>query len=376
MSLNRREWLMTAAAAVAFQSGWPAMAEEPEPVSLEHMIGQMLLMGFIGSSAETSGAETVAEHLAQRRIGGVLFLRHNVRTREGAEGSAALFGEADPEAWLAIDQEGGLVQRLSRDLGYTWIPRASQVVEEYGLEGASGLYATGARELRAAGFNMNLAPVADVHEDGNAVIGRHGRAYGTTGEAISAYAGRFIDAFNAEGVACVLKHFPGHGRSRGDSHDGFVDITATWSEEELDPFVRLIGSGHARYIMGGHLTHQQLDPSGVPVTFSTPILTGILRERLGFDGIIMTDDLDMGAIRSHYDQRTAVIRSIQAGNDVIMMSNSAAPDPELPQRFVEWVLAALESGDLSEGAIRSSYRRIIAAKAAGRILPTKTPQQD
>ncbi|MBO6796340.1 glycoside hydrolase family 3 N-terminal domain-containing protein [Maricaulis sp.] len=361
MAINRRQWLAGAAACSFAGSVSPALARS-EP-GLEEMISQMLLLGFIGSGPDTTGAQQVAEHLSNRRVGGVLFLRHNVRSREGAEGSAALFREADPAAWMAIDQEGGLVQRLSRDLGYTSIPRASQVVEEYGLEGAEGLYAIGARELKAAGFNMNLAPVADVHEDGNAVIGRHGRAYGTDGEAISAYASRFIDAFNSEDVACVIKHFPGHGRSRGDSHDGFVDITATWSESELDPFARLIDSGHAKFVMGGHLTHQELDPTGVPVTFSRPVLTGILRERLGYKGVIMTDDLDMGAIRSHYDQRSAVIQSIQAGNDVIMMSNSAAPNMDLPQQFVSWVMQAIEAGDVLEDEIVQSYQRIMAAKA-------------
>lgn len=361
MAINRRQWLAGAAACSIAGSVSPAFARS-EP-TLEQMIGQMLLLGFIGSAPDTPGAQGVAEHLSNRRVGGVLFLRHNARSREGAEGSAALFRAADPTAWMAIDQEGGLVQRLSRDLGYTWIPRASQVVEEYGLDGAEGLYATGARELKAAGFNMNLAPVADVHEDGNAVIGRHGRAYGTNAAAISAYASRFIDAFNAEDVACVIKHFPGHGRSRGDSHDGFVDITATWSETELDPFARLIDSGHAKFVMGGHLTHQTLDPTGVPVTFSRPILTGLLRERLGYTGVIMTDDLDMGAIRSHYEQRSAVIQSIQAGNDVIMMSNSAAPNMDLPQQFVSWVMQAIEAGELLEDEIVQSYWRIMAAKA-------------
>lgn len=361
MAMNRRQWL--AGVAGCSIAGMPSHAFSEPIVSIEEMIGQMLLLGFIGSTPESVGASRVAEHLSDRRIGGVLFLRHNVRSREGAEGSASLFRQANPTAWMAIDQEGGLVQRLSRDLGYTWIPRASQVVEEYGLDGAERLYAIGAQELRAAGFNMNLAPVADVHEDGNAVIGRHGRAYGTDGEAISAYASRFIEAFNAHQVACVIKHFPGHGRSRGDSHDGFVDITATWSEAELDPFARLIDSGHAKFIMGGHLTHQQLDPSGVPVTFSRPILTGILRERMGYDGVIMTDDLDMGAIRSHYDQRSAVIRSIQAGNDVIMMSNSAAPNLDLPQQFVGWVMEAIANGQIEEGWIEASYARIRRAKA-------------
>ncbi|MBR9826028.1 MAG: glycoside hydrolase family 3 protein [Alphaproteobacteria bacterium] len=359
-----RRHVLAGAAALLAASPFQAHARAIEAMSLSEKLGHMLLMGFIGSTPQTAGADIIEAHLAERRIGGVLFLRHNVRSSEGAEGLAARFRAVAPQAWMALDQEGGLVQRLSRDLGYTWIPRAMQVVEERGLAGAEMVYGIGAREFTAAGFNMNLAPVADLHDPDNAVIGRYGRAYGTDGEAIAAYASRFVDAFRDAGAVCVVKHFPGHGRSRGDSHDGFVDITETWSQAELDPFRRLIASGHAPMIMGGHLTHQQLDPTGVPVTFSAPILNGILREEMRYQGVIMTDDLDMGAIRENYDQRDAVLRSIEAGNDIIMLSNSAAPNMELPQTILRWVEEAMEAGRFDEARIDRSVARILAARIA------------
>ena len=115
--------------------------------------------------------------------------------------------------------------------------------------------------------------------------------------------------------------------------------------------------------MGGHLTLRALDPSGAPVTVSRPILEGVLRERMGYRGVIMTDDLDMGAIRQNYDQREAVIRSIEAGNDIIMLSNSAAPDPELPQRIVDWVVAAISEGRLTEARIDASVARLDVLRA-------------
>jgi len=363
--MDRRRVLKSGAAASLLAMLSPAaMARSPEVRErpLAERVGDMLLLGFIGSHAETEGADIIDAHLASNRIGGVLFLRHNARSREGAEGSAARFREANAGAWMAIDQEGGLVQRLSRDMGYTWIPRAMQVVNERGLSGAEDLYTTGGRELRAAGFNMNLAPVADVHDPDNSVIGRHGRAYGTDGETIAAYAGAFIDAFEASGVACAIKHFPGHGRSRGDSHDGFVDISESWSDAELAPFRELIDGGRAHLIMGGHLTNRQLDPSGQPATFSGPILNTLLRQQLGFTGVVMTDDLDMGAIRENYSQREAVLRSIEAGNDMIMLSNSAAPDAELPQRIVGWVEAAIAEGRLTEHRINQSVARLAVLK--------------
>ncbi len=369
-NFNRRHVLQLSAAGLgAGLSSGLAMAEDEAAVpALEERIGQMLLMGFIGRDADSDGAGVVADHLENRRIGGVLFLRHNVRSREGAEGSARRFAEADPAAWMAIDQEGGLVQRLSRDLGYAWMPRAMQIVEERGLGGAREIYALGAAEFKAAGFNMNLAPVADLHDPENAVIGRYGRSYGTDGETIAAYASTFIEAFNRHGTVCAIKHFPGHGLSRGDSHDGFVDISETWQRAELDPFRRLIEAGRANLIMGGHLTHRGLDASGLPVTFSKPVLDDLLRGELGFTGCVMTDDLDMAAIRENYDQREAVLRSIEAGNDIIMMSNSAAPDPELPQRFVGWVMEAMAEGRFDETRINQSFARIEVLKRRGGLI--------
>ena len=360
---DRRDILRWGVAGAAMAAAGPAALAEIAARPLAERVGCMLLLGFIGSDADTEGADIIAGHLENRRIGGVLFLRHNVRSRAGAESSARRFAAIDPSAWMAIDQEGGLVQRLSRDLGYAPIPRAMQVAQSRTPAEAGELYAMGAAEFRAAGFNMNLAPVADVHDPDNAVIGRHGRAYGTDANTIAAYAGAFVEAYEAAGAVCAIKHFPGHGRSRGDSHDGFVDISDSWSEAELAPFRRLIAQDHAHLIMGGHLTLRPLDPSGVPVTFSRPILEGVLRGALGYDGAIMTDDLDMAAIRQNYDQREAVLRAIEAGNDIVMISNSAAPDPELPQRIVDWVIAAISEGRLTEARIDASVARLEVLRA-------------
>jgi beta-N-acetylhexosaminidase len=365
--INRRNVLQMAAAS-AGAGLVPAVSANANTTSLAERVGQMLVLGFIGSTADTAGADQIAAHLETGRIGGVLFLRHNVRSREGVEGLTRRFRGITENAWMSVDQEGGLVQRLSRDLGYTHIPRAMQVAERRDVDAARSLYRLSAAEFRAAGFNLNLAPVADLHDPDNAVIGRHGRSYGTDGETIAEYAGAFIDVYDRAGVMCAIKHFPGHGRSRGDSHNGFVDISETWDEAELDPFNRLIETGRARLIMGGHLTNHHLDPSGAPVTFSAPVIEGLLRDQMKFNGAVMTDDLDMAAIRNNFDQREAVLRSIEAGNDLIMMSNSAAPDPELPQRVLGWVTTAIEDGRLTESRINQSSARIEVMKRRAGLI--------
>lgn len=362
--MHRRRFLKSMAASSLLPLAPRAIAQET--ATLRQKAARMLLLGFIGDNADTDGARHVASHLSERRIGGVLFLRHNVRSREGVEGMTAWFNGLSPDAWMAVDQEGGAVQRLSSDLGYSAIPRAHVVSEERSVDEAAELYRAAAHEFRAAGFNMNLAPVADVQDDENGVIGRWGRGYGDDGERIAAYAGAFIEAFEQVGANCAIKHFPGHGTSTGDSHHGFVDISSTWTEAELEPFRRLINAGQAHLIMGGHLTHSGLDPAGDPVTFSRPILTDLLRGQMGYTGALITDDLDMGAIRENYNQREAVIRSIQAGNDIIMMSNSAAPDPELPQRFADWVEEAVAAGELTERRIDQSMARLdVLARRSG-----------
>lgn len=314
--------------------------------TMDQLVGESLILGFLGSTPDAEGADRIERDLAEGRIGGVLFLRHNARTRDGVLGLARRFRTAAPNAWLAIDQEGGFVQRLTDEMGFTDIPTAEQLLD-MGLEEARPIFAQAAQELAESGFSMNLAPVADLQHEGNQVIDRWARAFGDDPDTVAAYCGAFIDAMEAHGVACAIKHFPGHGRSEGDSHDGFVDISETWGEVEAAPFARLIAQDKAHLIMGGHLINRRLDPTGLPVTLSAPILQDLLREQMGYQGAIITDDLDMGAIRNQYSREQAIIQSLAAGNDLLLISNSADADPDLPRRAVDWVGAALDDGRLS-----------------------------
>ena len=286
-----------------------------------------------------------------------MLLKHNVASRQGATDLARAFTSAGAR-FVAIDQEGGVVQRLGSRMGYTDIPRARTVGQRMTPAEARELYTRVAQELKATGFNLNLAPVVDVQVDANPVIGRHGRAYAKDAETIVAYAAAFVEGHRRAGVGCTLKHFPGHGTSRGDSHDGAVDITQTWGADELEPFQRLIRSGHADAVMLGHLFHAQFSDGGEPVTLSRSAIEGLLRRRLGFDGVVVTDDLDMGAIRRRHPAVRAAVLAIQAGADMIMLSNSAAPDPDLAPRVVEAVLDAVAKGQIPERRIRDAHARI------------------
>lgn len=357
--MDRRTLLggLGAAAGASLAPGAAKAETRWRDAPLEVLVGRTLILGFIGATADSAGGDEIEAHLVSGAIGGVLFLRHNARTRAGVEGLARRFREAEPNAWLSIDQEGGFVQRLTAEMGYADIPTARELVA-MGPERARLIFRTAAAELAGAGFCLNLAPVADLHRDGNEVIGRWDRAFGDDPEIVAAYGALFIAEMEAAGVACAIKHFPGHGRSAGDSHDGFVDLTQTWSFEEVEPFARLIAEDKAHLVMGGHLINRRLDPSGDPVTLSRPVLHGLLRQAMRYEGAVITDDLDMSAIRDHYTREQAIVGALAAGNDLLLISNSADPDPDLPRRAVDWVGAAIERGDLTLDRLIDANARI------------------
>jgi beta-N-acetylhexosaminidase len=163
-------------------------------------------------------------------------------------------------------------------------------------------------------------------------------------------------------VLTALKHFPGHGSALGDSHAGFVDVTDTWSEVELEPFANIIAAGQADTVMTAHVFNANLDPD-YPATLSHATITGILREQLGFDGVVYTDDMQMGAIRDNFGYEEAVRLAIGAGVDIIAVGNNLQYDPGIIGQTLDIIRAAVDAGDISEARIDESYARIMALKA-------------
>ena len=360
-TITRRAFIRSAAAigvAPAYLRATSAHA-----AGLEGKLGQLLMLGFYGDAPSASSARALARHIEKGRAGGAVFLRHNVGSRAGVEALAGMFREAGGRApaMLSIDQEGGKVQRLGTKHGYTDIPEAGRVAARFSPAQARQLYKNAGRELRRSGFNVNLAPAIDLHDPNNPVIGKYERAYGTDPRTVAAYGRAFIEGMGAAGVGCVAKHFPGHGTSRGDSHDGFVDITRTWDEKELLPFQQL--AAVAPMVMGGHLVHQSLTGKSTPVTFSQDLLQGTLRGKLGFQGAVMTDDLDMGAIRNNFSMRDAIVRSVVAGNDIILMSNSAKPDPDFAVTAIRWLTDAVKAGELPRERVDDAHARVMRIKS-------------
>ncbi|MCT4656821.1 MAG: glycoside hydrolase family 3 protein [Cohaesibacter sp.] len=358
---SRRQALkLTAGAALAS----PALLTSTiaNAAELERQIGQMIMIGFAGKSARGSFARKIAGHIAKGRAGSVVYLGSNIGTGRDVAGLNQLFHNSGVRH-IAIDHEGGAVQRLRKQQGFTRLPSALKVAQSRSPEQARALYEVAAKELAKTGFTLNLGPVADLHRKANPVIGRNRRAYGSKAPTVTAYAGAFIQAHRRYGMLTSLKHFPGHGLSRKDSHKGFVDIRDSWDPEELQPFQHLIAQGLADIVMAGHLYVRVSErDNGELTTFSRTLVQDVLRRGLSFRGLAMTDDLDMGAVRKIASPKEAAIRSVEAGYDLILLSNSLRPNADLPAIAIGWIMEAVRDGRIHPAQIAQSAQRVQASR--------------
>ena len=335
----------------------------PGTPTLNDKIGQMLMVGFLGSKPQGKWARRLATQIADGEVGGVVFLGHNFKTKPGVLGLTKLFGStgARHAPFLALDMEGGFVQRLGEKLNYEKIPPAQTIAETMSPRQAKVVFDKLATMTRQAGFNVNLGPVADLLiTPKNPVIGKWKRSYSADPKKVFSYAQQFIAAHRQQKILTVLKHFPGHGSSLSDSHDGFVDISKTWSAKELKPFKALIKSGDAVAIMPGHVILRAGESK--PVSLSKRDLNGLLRKKLKFSGLVISDDLQMSAIRENFTYPETLVLAINAGVDVLMISNTVKPDLDLPIKTIKIIKRAIKNKQIKKSSIDSAYNRILAAK--------------
>ena len=272
----------------------------------------------------------------------------------------ALVGElltAEPRLIVAVDEEGGLVARLDDSHGFP-----ATVSEQYlgTINDPNVTYSHAAQmgaTLASMGINLNFAPVVDVNVNpNNPIIGSLGRSFSADADIVTSMAEAFIHGMHDNGVLCTLKHFPGHGSSTTDSHLGFVNVTDTWSAVELEPFRDIIADGLADAVMTAHIFNAHLDPD-YPATLSYKTITGILREQLGWDGVVISDAMEMRAITDLYGFEQAIVLAVGAGVDILQYGNDG-DDPTLVGRVVETIRQHVESGAIPESRIDQSYLRV------------------
>jgi beta-N-acetylhexosaminidase len=342
--------------------------------SLEDMAGQMVMVGFTGDSADAAGVRAVREQVARGEIGGVMFLRTNVASLTAVRGINRSLIAARPwlPPFIALDQEGGQIERLTAAVGFAEIPSARAVAAQT-PDRARVIYAGLADDLARLGFNVNFGPVVDLDlNPDNPIIARYGRAYGADPVEVVARASAFVEAHHDAGIATSLKHFPGHGSSTEDTHDGFVDVTGLWQPVELAPYQAMIDAGLADMVMVAHLYNADIqsdDARQLPASLSRTWIEGILRDDLGFAGVTISDDLEMGAIRSRFDLHDTVVTAVQAGMDILLFSNTADYDRGLGTAIYQVLVDEGRADPAFADRIAQSYGRIVALKRKIGIIP-------
>ncbi len=340
---------------------------------LRNKIAQMLIMGFSGY--EIDETSPVVGWMKTDGLGGVLLFdfdlpakKHGKNMRDKAQikqlthdlqRHASRADNALP-LFIAVDYEGGAVNRLSRVEGCMKTMKPC----EQALLSDKDLYAEAERmavTLKALGFNLNFAPVVDLDlNDQQGIIGKLGRSFSVEPAQVDRAAKIFVDAFNKQGIACAYKHFPGHGSAVGDTHEGFVDVTETYQDNELLPYSTLAHSKQPVMVMTAHVINRKLDPSGLPATLSYPVLTGLLRKQLGFDGVIISDDLQMQAISHHFTVDDALRMTINAGADMVIFGNQLGENTATD--IVDRIERLVNSGDIERARIEEAWRRITFLK--------------
>jgi beta-N-acetylhexosaminidase len=349
----------------------PTFTPAAPDVGLEVKIGQMLLVGFRGLMVTAD--HPIVRDIRERHLGAVVLFDYDVALQSGERNIqspaqvqalvADLQRYAGAPLLVAVDQEGGMISRLKEKYGFPPTVSHAYLGQKNDLALTHQKAGEMARTLAGLGINLNLAPVVDVNTNpSNPIIARYERSFSADPNVVTQQALEFIKAHHEQGVLCTLKHFPGHGSSTGDTHLGVVDVTQTWSRIELEPFANIIRAGQADAVMTAHVFNANLDPA-YPATLSKPIITGILRGELGYDGVVISDDMQMGAITSQFGFETAVQKAIEAGVDLIAIANNLVYEEGIGARATALIQQLVQKGTIGEARIDQSYQRIRRLKS-------------
>ena len=357
-------------------SGCALVAPRPAPDPVRLRIADLLLVGFRGT--EVAGNEEVRRLVCDVKVGGLLLFERfaasgqprnmvspeqiTTLTRDLQQLAAGCAGRP---LFIAADAEGGRVMRLSPRLGYPPTLPASELGARDDPEFTRVEARRMGRMLREAGINWNLAPVVDVAVNpANPAVVINGRTYSADPERVIAQARAFVLGMHDEGVLTALKHFPGHGSSRRDSHLGFTEVTDTAElRVELRPYRALIAAGLADSVMTAHVFNRGLDPWD-PATLSRFTVRRVLRGWLRYDGVVVSDDLLMGAIAQHYGLEEAAVLALGAGVDVLLISqNTGRIEDRAAERVIAAITGAIAQGRLRESTVRDAVTRVDALRA-------------
>lgn len=319
---------------------------------------------MVGFDNSQLSQDSLMYDISNRNLGGVLLFGYNLRFPSQIRSqNGRLQGASDASLFIATDQEGGIVARLDENNGYESTYTAYELGTLFNSEDSTRKQAAMMADWMAnAGFNMNLAPVVDVNVDPNSpAIGELDRSFSDDEYTVYLHASWFIDEFHKRNIATSLKHFPGHGSAVSDSHDGFTDITNTWEDRELDPFKFIIENDYRDAIMTGHLFKQDWDDQ-YPASLSKYAITDILRDSLGFEGVVISDELFMDAVQDNYGMEETIVQVVNSDTDILLFSTNIYQDRSLAGYIISVITKKIEEGVIAEETINDSYQRIMALK--------------
>lgn len=305
----------------------------------------------------------MAAQLALRPAGGFVLFGKNIQDPDQLDAFiSALRDGSDFAPFIATDEEGGAVSRVAGSAAFD-VPRyeGAQAEAAAGEDAVRNMYASIGEYLREYGFNLDFAPVADTNSNpDNVIIGS--RAFGSDPKRVAVMVGAAVDGLHSAGIMTCVKHFPGHGDTTGDSHNGYVSLGKSWAEMldcELIPFESVLD--RTDMLMAAHITLPQVTDDGLPASLSYELLTQRLRGELSYDGVIITDSLAMGAITKNYSPAESAVLAVKAGADIILMPYDYAAS-------FDGVLNAVRAGEISEERIDESVLRILQLKAEYGLL--------
>lgn len=347
-----------------------SVQEQLDRLSLDEKIGQMILAGVQGTALDDQAKQMIAD----QKVGGIIFYGNNVTTLQGTADFVQSIKEANRSnpvpIFMSVDQEGGKVSRMPEEVES--IPSNGKVGATKDAELAETMGKLLARQIQLAGFNVNFAPVLDVNSNpNNPVIGD--RSFGSSAELVSRLGVAEMKGLRSERMIPVVKHFPGHGDTSVDSHLELPVVNKTekqLAELEWIPFQAAVNE-HVEAVMVAHILFPKLDPDH-PASLSEVIIGEHLRGKFNYDGVVITDDLSMGAIAKNYKLNEAAIATVQAGSDILLVAHSY----ESAKTISDTLKNAVKNGKITESRIDESVYRILALKQSYKLSDEQQPSGD
>lgn len=345
---------------------------------LKDKIGQMIMVGFRGTEAKEDS--DIFKIIKDVKIGGVMLFDFDVPSKSSSKNIESpkqvkeLISDiqkySEVSIFVAIDAEGGNVNRLKEKYGFSSIISAEKMGKDTTLQTTIKESEKLAKELQFLGVNMNLAPVVDVNiNPQNPIIGALGRSFSASATEVYNNAKVFIQNHKNNNVISVEKHFPGQGSATADTHLGLADITSTYKTQELEPYEKLNKDKLLSAVMVAHVINKNIDKN-YPASLSAKFLQDILRKQIGFNGVIISDDMQMSALTDNYNFDESIILAINAGVDVISISNNTSKgyDGSIAHKVRDVIFNAVKNNEISEQRIIESFDRIIKIKKQFRII--------